>query len=679
MAVTLETIAHVRKLPRILGRLRTEVVPVADITHVDSAIDKVLAEEGHTLSNRQQFVLATGLPVFEREKLALEDAVQRNAIEGTKERLRRKLRIKPDDIEEATIHPTSITFALGSRAFLRVWRRKNEYSSGPSPRGFTGEHLVLPLVLGRRCLRYSLRDAGISDESTAAHEYDHVLNRYIHNFLLEGDPTKTVLTKSAKGAWAEQDTSSFRKDLQYLSFHQMYTYLDELTATSSKREGVINQFVGSDADYYGRIHQDYIEALRNGLPDAVSPRLSWERMIWEEEATLKHSMQFVEDEYKKLVDAGVPTEDLKNIIRILTPDLAYLIRLFNPDNKDASPRDVNCWAREYFNGWIPKTSADKVDDWTAFFIATFGLKRSESLSSAYSEFRGQVLARKRGLIWREKPNPRSKHEYFAGRAFDINDIEEIVIAVKRAVSEKVASSSGHYDEYLDQQPLTPDEKKRVKRRIVKRTLNFHELFFKFVNAYDFEMIGTWNIKDYREFHDNKEIASLYTKVIKEDQIALARRSLELDDAAAEMIEKYTAGEEIDLDNYFVPGFRRSNGKYERLIDLLLSDTYATTDGASPIDDELVVFFRNHFLSNMTLARFEGKDVEWDEVPHKVASALIRILLWAKQNGIADGRIFKIEEYLSKMCGQNNFPGEYKPLIESASLLTEAQKEDRVLS
>lgn len=144
------------------------------------------------------------------------------------------------------------------------------------------------------------------------------------------------------------------------------------------------------------------------------------------------------------------------------------------------------------------------------------------------------------------------------------------------------------------------------------------------------------------------------------------------------MEKYTAGEEIDLDSYFVPGFRRGNGKYERLIDLLLSDTYVTTDGASPIDDELVVFFRNHFLSNMILARFEGKNVEWDEVPHKVASALIRILLWAKQNGIADGRIFKIEEYLSKMCGQNNFPGEYKPLIESASLLPEAPKEDRPL-
>lgn len=49
MAVTLETIAHVRRLPRILGRLRTEVVPVADITHIDPAIGKVLDEEGHTL------------------------------------------------------------------------------------------------------------------------------------------------------------------------------------------------------------------------------------------------------------------------------------------------------------------------------------------------------------------------------------------------------------------------------------------------------------------------------------------------------------------------------------------------------------------------------------------------------------------------------------------------------
>ncbi|KKR91091.1 hypothetical protein A3A55_00725 [Candidatus Roizmanbacteria bacterium RIFCSPLOWO2_01_FULL_40_14] len=129
----------------------------------------------------------------------------------------------------------------------------------------------------------------------------------------------------------------------------MYRFLDELTASSLRRRSIIDQYVGRYADDdYVKVYTGMLAALRKGLPSDPVESFPWEQMIGEADTRLTHWMKFVDTEYKELIKAHIRITDLTKILLTLTPDHAYVIRLFNPKNSHATIGDLRKWAREYW-------------------------------------------------------------------------------------------------------------------------------------------------------------------------------------------------------------------------------------------------------------------------------------------------------------------------------------------
>lgn len=672
MAVNRETIERIRKMPDLVGRIKTEVLPIVDVAYTLPTVHTILSEESYAFSQQQNGILVSGYNEFKKDREGVLYTLQGNNIDRVKENLAQQHKIDVGDIEGITVHPTSLTFALNPTAFVKVYDPKRKlrndgYTYHDFPLGFTNNGFIIPID-GYHA-RYSFRDSKRSDEMTAEHENLHVIYIYLHPFRSEPLPTQEEEIEFAQNAYREQDEGPFEGQLHYLSFWQMYRYLDELTAYSLRGKGIIYKFVGDQADKdYIEAYNDSLTALRKGLPDNVKERFGWERMIWEANTRLTHWMQFVDKEYRDILeaDANVPFDEHTNILLTLTPDRAYLLRFFNPRYADAPPNALVQWRREYHHGWKPQTAHERVKDWTEFFINTLDLEDTEILP-ALREFNGQVQSRKRDLIWQGKPNTDNHGRYYADKSFDSDNLEEVTEAVKSVIAGKMSRSIGVYEDFLEQQALSEDEKKTVRARIAKHIFNAHELFSQFIESYQ-RINNTYEGEDIKEMNAHKDIIPVWQDGVKKDELALVKRSLDIEDAAAEMMEAYMSGQEIDLDQVFQPGFRRSDEKYERLINLLLNDKHETTNGVSPFDDEVRGFFRSHFFSGMVLISYEGRTLTFDEVPRKVASALTRILLWAREKNISDERITKIKEYFLALQKGKNIPHEYQILIGSASVV-----------
>ena len=147
-----------------------------------------------------------------------------------------------------------------------------------------------------------------------------------------------------------------------------------------------------------------------------------------------------------------------------------------------------------------------------------------------------------------------------------------------------------------------------------------------------------------------------------------KRSLEIDDATAELMEVELKGEEVDLDTLFTPGYRRSAEKYQRALDLLLSEKAIGDSEVSPLDRKVILFFRSIFYKGSIPARFEGEKIDLVESKRQIVSLLTRILLWARDGGSTEKRINQIQEYLLK-CFNIDFNikmilPEYKEFVET---------------
>lgn len=560
MSFRQETIEHVRKTPHIVGRLRTEVLTLPDVSSALPAIVDILNEESYELSPRQNEVLRSGLPEFRRNREGILYTLQDNNIERVKSTVSRVNKIHVEDIEDIAVHPTSLTFALSPIAFVNVydpeWKLINSgYTHHDLPLGFTNNGFIVSIE-GYNA-RYSFRDSKRSDEITAEHENLHVIYNYLHPFRLKPLPTAEEEIELAQNAYREQNTVSFEEELYYLSYWQMYRYLDEQTAYSLRGRGIIDMFVGEQADKdYVEAYNDSLTALRKGLPDSLKERFGWERMIWEANTRLTHWMQFVDTEYRDILkaDANVPFDEHTNILLTLTPDRAYLIRFFNPRYANEPLNDLLKLKDEYWEGWRATTPHKKITDWTEFFTSTLDLG-DEELLPALREFNGQVRSRKRDLIRQGKPHGESPGEYFADKPFDASNMEDSIQAIKGVIAGKMSRSIGVYEDFLEQQDASEDEKKTVRVRIAKRIFNAHELFSRFVEAYQ-RINDTYEGEDLREMNAHKDIIPIWQDGVRKDKLALVARSLDVEEAAAEMMEAYVTGQEIDLDHVFQPGFRR---------------------------------------------------------------------------------------------------------------------------
>ncbi|KKR91090.1 hypothetical protein A3A55_00730 [Candidatus Roizmanbacteria bacterium RIFCSPLOWO2_01_FULL_40_14] len=168
MAITAETIDHIREMPTVVGRIVEEVLPIDDPTQAEPRIDSILEEENYDLSRRQEWLFFHGLPVFQAEREGLLYVLQRKRIEKVKSSLANKFGIGSGAIENITIHPTSLTCALNSKSFAIAWNSRSEDSTDNLPRGFTKSSFSLPI--GSHKVRYSFRDITRSDKVTAEHE-----------------------------------------------------------------------------------------------------------------------------------------------------------------------------------------------------------------------------------------------------------------------------------------------------------------------------------------------------------------------------------------------------------------------------------------------------------------------------------------------------------------------------
>jgi len=169
---------------------------------------------------------------------------------------------------------------------------------------------------------------------------------------------------------------------------------------------------------------------------------------------------------------------------------------------------------------------------------------------------------------------------------------------------------------------------------------------------------------FQEIYLKDLMVSFFREHAKEVVNSWVKRSLEIDDATAELMEAELKGEEVDLNTLFAPGYRRSADKYQRALDLLLSEKPIDDSEVSPLDRKVIIFFRSIFYKGLVPAGFEGERIDLIEARRQIVSLLTRILLWARDESSTDERIDQIQEYLLKCFNIKEILPEYKEFVET---------------
>ncbi|MBI2029533.1 hypothetical protein HYT02_03905 [Candidatus Gottesmanbacteria bacterium] len=637
MAVTKETIQQVRKMPHILGRIRNEVL-FLEPEKTEPAVEGILNEENYTLSKRQKNVLETGLPLFIHDREGLEDVLSdgrkyqeiRTRV-GIKHKLRKYSRVGKD------FHPTSITFVLDPENFKTAWNESNDYASESDAIGFTNRTYSIPY--NGYEIRYSFRDGSASNSSASDHENQHVLNRYVHPHLLNTDFFDTDLSKASESFWNVKDRRSFNRTLKYLSFHQLYNYLDELTATSLKRNSVLSQFIGDKKCYYGKIHSDRILALRRGLPNRGLERLFWEKMIHDENKILQHKIKFIDREYDWLRYDRRLTDEVTNILQSLTPNRAYLIKLFT--TKTISELDIYRWAREYFNDWQPKDSIEKRLDLTNFlnnsFLNTTEGTEVEDVESFSKVFAGRVLTHKNDILSSQSVGNESFD--FSFKPFDVSQIEDVVSVVKDASVNMFNLIRDDYIPFIDQQNLSGEENQDVKFNFFRENLKPDFVFYLFVEGY--ETVMNQVTDDLVRSMNNPEDKARFKDIVGYEQEMLARRALEIDDATEDMLSVFKKSEVIDFDQLFAPGYRKKDETYQNMLQAIINKPTDIGKLAPHITREQAV---------------------------KFASFILRLLIWSQEKSlVSDNDQNELKKYIKLMRQKRILPTIFESLSDSLSI------------
>ena len=488
LIATEQTIDQYSRMPDIIAEVKREALS-GDISGTEDRIRGVLGDNNYVLSLRQKMTMIAGLPVYLRQRAGIKNMHDHDSLESVKADLEANIG-EAGCVEQIDFHSTSLTFALGSKAFTKAI---GDETSLQKARGFTDDSMVIP-VRDTEEVRYSLRDAAKSDTSTSDHENQHVAYTYFHPYTLERFPNRNSLARIGNALLRQQNHRYFRQVVKSQSLRQISWYLDELTAYSLNREGALSEFIGPAAGYYGGNYNKRIEALRAGLPSDLRARLPWERIIWKERLRLRHQLKFIEEEYKKIernFRSYTSTARLTNIVMSLPPDQAYMIRLFN-HGKDPVGEDVLDWAREYFNGWMPKTSVGKIQDWADFSIER--ITAEVPSPSPTREFVDAVQDHKRNLYSGNDEgalDPEDKvkacKELVVGRSALLAAIDEYI---KEEVIDNTSKSESEF-------VVTSDEYVHVKRRVIIQTLNIDQLFHKFVDRYynEFRYLFSRNIPE----------------------------------------------------------------------------------------------------------------------------------------------------------------------------------------
>lgn len=368
-----ETAGHIRQAPKVLGRIRQEVVQNFDVKDSGTAISAILAEENYTLSPKEQVIFEKRVPLLITRKAAVNEARQLPYTSLDKKFFGIKNGIPKRFFQHREFFGTSVTLAMKPRDFAKYW--ENLHPDDEIPWGFTSPDMILPI--GEDDLAYSLRDIK-SDRFTSAHEDLHrqyeILHRdYADGQDLEFDELKAVLDDAVENG----DRVLFAHGIKVLYRLYMYLYLNELGASAPKNKqavlkgkkvtGVIDQFAEwQNNDYcYAKHFKKQIKELHEDLPEDPVEKAPWDRVIWETAQQADGMMEFVEKYFCELARTAISAEELTDIIQSLTPETAFLLPMFLQDKIPTLQQGLE-WAREYFRPSLTRNKERKKYDWANF-------------------------------------------------------------------------------------------------------------------------------------------------------------------------------------------------------------------------------------------------------------------------------------------------------------------------
>jgi len=144
-----------------------------------------------------------------------------------------------------------------------------------------------------------------------------------------------------------------------------------------------------------------------------------------------------------------------------------------------------------------------------------------------------------------------------------------------------------------------------------------------------------------------------------------QRSFELDDAAEELIEVLVQNNEPQYEELFARGFKKDDKKRERMKECLNRLGNINTNGTSPLEDDEIDLFKKMIFcsSSERISLIIGNS----GLLKRLASACIRILLWAKDNNISDDKLIPIRMFISENYRTRILPMEYKDSIDDGTL------------
>lgn len=367
---------------------------------------------------------------------------------------------------------------------------------------------------------------------------------------------------------------------------------------------------------------------------------------------VKHKMKYIEDRYLKLCNDRVPpatNDQLVSMIQILKPEHGFTINAFL-NNRPYTPEEEAEWQEEYENGWKPKNRGERISDWTEFLITTADI-REDKYRLIKKYFQTKVKEYKEELY----------KQLQEGKKVNIRfDTEQLLWHMQTMAKCRIRTVQTMFaSDYFNQLNIDPDEKDEIKRRVLSKAVDFHEVFLGLIGSYHFNLNAIYTADQFLFLHKNPDRAEEFEKIVDNEMHRLAEKSLSLDDAAEDLVETVTAGKRPKWHALFAPGYKKSDEKRKRAYEDITHKGISDTRSISPLEYMSIAILKTLYYQGMIPARMGNKDLSFLQCRQKVMSLLQRLHGWVKTQQSPE-QLAVIEKFFEKF----DLPKDYIIFLKS---------------